>query len=147
MATSSIVLDDLIVITERLADVMARENEILHGMRPSAIRDLQKEKAELAQSYERRMRLLREDPTILANANQILREKLVEMTERFEAVLSENERRLRSVRTVTERVMKLIVDTAAHQQMGTPAYSSAGVMPNALAPGRRAVAVTFNKQL
>lgn len=148
MATNTVVLDDLIVITGRLADLMARENEILHSMRPSGIRELQKDKADLAQSYERRMRLVREDPTILAAAPSSVREKLLDMTTRFEAVLTENERSLRAVRSVSERVMKVIVDTATEQRLGTPSYSSAGVISGASAgSGRRTVAVTFNKQL
>jgi hypothetical protein len=148
MATHSSVLDDLITITGRLADLMARENEILHSMRPSDIRELQKDKADLAQSYERRMRLVREDPTILAGAPSALRETLLAMTTRFEEVLTENERSLRAVRTVSERVMKVIVDAANDQHYGAPAYSSAGVMTGAsAASGRRTVAVTFNKQL
>ena len=148
MATNTVVLDDLIVITGRLADLMARENEILHSMRPSGIRELQKDKADLAQSYERRMRLVREDPTILADAPSSVREKLLEMTTRFEEVLTENERSLRAVRTVSERVMKIIVDTATEQRLGTPSYSSAGVISGAsTGSGRRTLAVTFNKQL
>lgn len=148
MATNTVVLDDLIVITGRLADLMARENEILHSMRPSGIRELQKDKADLAQSYERRMRLVREDPTILADAPSSVREKLLEMTTRFEEVLTENERSLRAVRSVSERVMKVIVDTATEQRLGAPSYSSAGVISGAsTGSGRRTLAVTFNKQL
>lgn len=148
MSVHSNVLDDLIVITARLADLLAHENEILHSMRPSAIRELQKDKADLVQSYERRMRLVREDPTILASAPPALREKLLTMTTAFETVLEENERSLRSVRAVSERVMKVIVDAATEQQLGAPAYSSAGVMAAASGgSGRRTVAMTFNKQL
>lgn len=147
MPSNQTLLLDLIVITERLADLMGRENEILRGMRPSDICELQKDKTDLAQSYERRMRLVREDPTIVAEASKALREKLLEVTMRFEAVLAENERTLRAVKSVSERVMKIIVTTATEQR-SAPAYSSTGLMNvGPTAAGRRSVAVTLNKQL
>lgn len=146
MPSNHTLLMDLIVITERLADLMVRENEILRSMRPSGICDLQKDKSELAQSYERRMRLVREDPSIVAEASVALREKLLKATSRFETVLSENERTLRAVKSVSERLMKIIVTTATEQQ-SAPAYSSAGLMnAGPTAAGRRSVAVTLNKQ-
>lgn len=147
MASSHALLQDLILITSRLTELMARENEILRSMRPGDICELQKDKAELAQSYERRMRLVREDPTILAEAGSAMREKLLALTARFEAALNENERTLRAVRSVSERVMKIIV-AAATEQKGAPSYSSAGLMSaGPTAAGRRTVPVTLNKQL
>lgn len=147
MPSNHTLLLDLIVITERLADLMTRENEILRSMHPSDICGLQKDKAELAQSYERRMRLVREDPTIVSEASAAVREKLMAATTRFEDVLSENETMLRAVKSVSERVMKIIVSTATEQR-SAPAYSSAGVMNNGpTAAGRRNIAVTLNKQL
>lgn len=147
MPSNHTLLLDLIVITERLTDLMGRENEILRSMRPRDICELQKDKADLAQSYERRMRLVREDPTIVAEASHALREKLLDATTRFEVVLAENERTLRAVKSVSERVMKIIVSTAT-EQCSAPAYSSAGLMNvGPTAAGRRSVAVTLNKQL
>ena len=146
MPSNHTLLLDLIVITERLTDLMVRENEILRGMRPSDICELQKDKAVLAQSYERRMRLVREDPTILSEASLAVREKLIETGARFETVLNENEQTLRAVKSVSERVMKIIVSTA-NEQRAAPAYSSAGLMnAGPTSSGRRSVAVTLNKQ-
>ena len=147
MPSNHTLLLDLIVITERLAELMTRENEILRSMHPSDICNLQKDKADLAQSYERRMRLVREDPTIVSEASVAIREKLMATTTRFETVLSENETMLRAVKSVSERVMKIIVSTATEQR-SAPAYSSAGVMNGGpTAAGRRNLAVTLNKQL
>jgi hypothetical protein len=148
MTTSQTSLDDLLVVSNRLADLMSRENEILRSMRPGDIKDLQKDKADLAQRYEQHMLAVQKDPAILASASPAMRAKLREHSARFDAVLVENERRLRAVRSVNERVMKVIVDAAAEQQLGSPAYSSAGVMgATSTGSGRRIVAVTFNKQL
>jgi hypothetical protein len=115
-------------------------------MRPGDIRDLQTDKAELAQTYERMMLAVQKDPAILATAAPSIREALRSATARFNAVLSDNERTLRAVKSVSERLMKTIV-AAATEQQAAPAYSSAGLMNGGSAPGRRTVAVTFNKQL
>lgn len=146
MTASQMLLDDLMTVSDRLADLMSRENQILRSMRPGDIKDLQKDKAELAQRYEQHMLAVRNDPAILAAAGPALRAKLREQSLRFDAVLAENERRLRSLRSLSERLMKTIVDTVTEQRRA-PAYSSAGVMNDRAGPGRRTVAVTLNKQL
>lgn len=146
MTASQTLLDDLMTISVRLADLMTRENEILRSMRPSDIKDLQKDKADLAQRYEQHMLAVQKDPAILASASPAARVKLLEHSARFDAVLVENERRLRSLRSISERLMKTMVDAATEQQRA-PAYSSAGVMNERSGPGRRTLAVTLNKQL
>lgn len=146
MAASQTLLDDLMVISSRLTDLMSRENEILRSMRPGDIKDLQQDKADLAQRYEQHMLAVQTDPAILASASPAMRAKLREHSARFDAVLVENERRLRSLRSISERLMKTIVDAVTEQQRA-PAYSSAGVMNERSGPGRRTVAVTLNKQL
>jgi hypothetical protein len=146
MTASQTTLDDLMINSSRLADLMARENEILRSMRPSEIKDLQKDKAELAQRYEQHVLALQKDPAIIASASPAMRAKLRELSARFDAVLVENERRLRSLRSISEGLMKTIVGVVTEQQCA-PAYSSAGVINEPSGPGRRTVAVTLNKQL
>ena len=147
MAKTSSLLGDLVVITGRLADLLTRENELLKSMRPQDIHGLQKDKTELARSYEYYMQELRKHPEHIASAPDEVRGELREVTSRFQKVVSENERALRAVRTVSERLMKAIVAAVSEKQTGAPAYSSAGVLSAAAAGGRRAVSVTLNKQL
>lgn len=148
MSATPIALDELLTVTTRLTDLMARENEILRSMKPSDIRDLQQDKAELTQSYERMMLAVQKDPSVLNKATPSLREALRSVTSRFSDVLSENERTLRAVRSVSERLMKTIV-AAATEQRDAAAYSKAGVMNGgASTTGRRAsLPITLNKQL
>lgn len=143
--SGSSLLGDLVVITKRLTDVLARENELLKSMRPQDIQALQKDKTQLARSYEYYLQELRNDPRQLAAAPAELRAELREATVRFQRVVSENERALRAVRTVSERLMKAIVAAVGETRTGAPAYSSAGVLGGL--GGRRAVSVTLNKQL
>jgi hypothetical protein len=146
MTAPQTLLDDLLTVSNGLADLMSRENEILRSMRPGDIKGLQKDKADLAQRYEQHMLAVQKDPEILESASPATRAKLRQHSIRFDAVLIENERRLRSLRSISERLMKTIVDTFTEQQRAT-AYSSAGVMSERSGPGRRTVAVTLNKQL
>lgn len=144
---SATLLDNLIVITGRLTDLMEHENEILRGMRPSAIRELQQDKADLANRYESALRAVQKDPAIVKDAAPALRDRLREITDRFHSVMADNERTLRAVRSVSERVMKTIV-AAATEQKAAPAYSRTGVMRGVSAgSGGRTMAVTVNKQL
>jgi hypothetical protein len=146
-AATPVVLDELVLVTTRLADLMARENEILRSMRPGDIRDLQADKAELAQRYEHMMLAVQKDPSPLNTAAPSLRETLRSATARFTKLLEENERTLRAVRSVSERIMKTIVSAATEQREGA-AYSSAGVISGgSSAAGRRTMPVTLNKQL
>jgi hypothetical protein len=147
MSASPITLDELLAVTTRLTDLMTRENAILRSMRPGDIRELQTDKVELTQSYERMMLAVQKDPAVLTTAAPSIREALRSATARFNAVLGDNERTLRAVKSVSERLMKTIV-AAATEQTSAPAYSSAGLMNSgSTAPNRRTVAVTLNKQL
>jgi hypothetical protein len=89
MSASPIALDELLAITTRLTDLMTRENAILRSMRPGNIRELQKDKAELAQSYERMMLAVQKNPAVLTTAAPSIREALRSATVHFNAVLKE----------------------------------------------------------
>ena len=69
-AATPVVLDELVLVTTRLADLMARENEILRSMRPGDIRDLQADKAELAQRYEHMMLATWPSLTAISNGSR-----------------------------------------------------------------------------
>lgn len=138
-------VSDLMTITQRLSDLMTRETEILRSQRPQDIKNLQQEKNDLARGYDHFMQELRKQPDMLAGAPRETRDKLREVTIRFQKVMTDNERALRAARNVSERLMKAIVSAVSEKQVSGAAYSSAGVL-NGAGP-RRAVAMTLNKQL
>lgn len=145
MTAPNALVGDLVAVTEKLSALMTRENEILRGLRPQDIKDLQAEKADLARGYDHFMQALRKEPGLLAGASAEARDALRDATVRFQKVMTDNERALRAARNVSERLLKAIVTAVSEKQTSAAAYSSAGVL-NGYGP-RRAVAMTLNKQL
>ncbi len=140
-------LGDMIAITERLSDIMCKEIELLRSMRPQDIGELQEPKANLARSYENYLRELREDPSILGAAAPERKEELKIATTRFRSVLDENERALRSVKTVSENLLNTIVAAVSEQKVSNSAYSNNGSLGGANGSARNSVSLSINKQL
>ncbi len=140
-------LGDMIAITERLSNIMSKEIELLRSMRPQDIGELQETKADLAMSYETYLRELREDPSILGAAAPERKEELKIATSRFRSVLDENERALRSVKTVSENLLNTIVAAVAEQKAHSSAYSNTGSLGGGNSNAGDTVSFSVNKQL
>ena len=140
-------IENLIFVTARLIDVMTREIEFLKNMQPREIRDLQQDKADLARAYEGCMARLKAQPQLLADADKTLKRQLKELTQKFQSVLVENERALRAVKSVSERILNVIINAVAEKQGGA-AYSSTGALgATALANSGRGVSLSVNERL
>jgi hypothetical protein len=139
-------VDTLIFLTASLIDIMSREIDLLKNMQPQEIRELQGEKADLARAYETCMNRIKSDPSILASAPKQLKQQLKELTARFQMVLVENERALRAVKSVSERLLTVIVNAVAEKQNGA-AYSATGAMGAAALAGNRPLAMSLNERL
>jgi hypothetical protein len=122
-------VERLIFVTARLIDVMNRELEFLKSMQPQEIRELQVEKEDLARTYERCISEIKANPELLDQCDPTLKSRLEEVTATFNATLVENERSLRAVMSVSERLLNVIVDAIAEKQSGA-AYSSTGIYGN-----------------
>lgn len=140
-------LGDMIAITERLSNIMCKEIELLRSMRPQDIGELQETKADLARSYENYLRELREDPSILGAAAPERKEELKIATTRFRSVLDDNERALRSVKTVSENLLNTIVAAVAEQKAHSSAYSNNGSLRGTNGSAADTVSFSVNKQL
>lgn len=143
---SAPVLEEVLDVTQRLTVLLEREVELLKSLKPQEIRDLQKPKTEMSATYERLIRKLRENASLVAKADPKLKERLRQATLRFQIALTDNERSIRAVKTVSERLMRAVVAAVAERKSGTPAYSRAGL---AAGSGATAKSVSFavNRQL
>lgn len=139
-------IETLIFLTASLIDIMTREIDLLKNMQPQEIRDLQAEKADLARAYETCMNDIKCNPQVLAAAAKPLKQQLKELTARFQTVLADNERALRAVKSVSERLLTVIVNAVSEKQNGT-AYSANGAIGAAALAGKRPVALTVNERL
>ncbi len=126
-STKNAVIEKLIFVSARLIDVINRELEFLKNMQPQEIRELQAEKEDLAKAYERCIFEIKANPELLNQCGATLKSRLEKVTGTFNATLTENERSLRAVKSVSERLLSVIVNAVAEKQSGA-AYSSSGVI-------------------
>lgn len=139
-------IETLIFLTASLIEIMTREIELLRNMQPQEIRDLQAEKADLARAYETCMTLVRSQPQLLSSASKPLKTQLKDLTAKFQSVLAENERALRAVKSVSERLLTVIVNAVSEKQKGA-AYSASGAIGGAVLASNRPVALSVNERL
>src|SRR3954462_13075040 len=113
MSTIAPLVDEVVDVTQRLTALLEREVELLKNLKPQDIRDLQHDKAALAATYERQIRDLRAKPDQLAAVDGKLKEGPRQATMRFQVALADNERSIRAVKTVSERLMRAVVAAVA----------------------------------
>ena len=121
------IVEKLIFVTARLIDVMNRELEFLKNMQPQEIRELQVEKEDLARTYERCILQIKANPELLNQCGATLKSRLGEVTGTFNETLAENERSLRAVKSVSERLLNVIVNAVAEKQ-ASASYSANGLI-------------------
>jgi flagellar biosynthesis/type III secretory pathway chaperone len=146
MSSIAPLLEETIDITQRLTALLEREVELLKSLKPQDIRSLQQEKNQLAATYERLIRDVREKASLLAQVDGKLKERLRQTTHRFQMALAENERSIRAVKSVSERLMRVVVSAVAESKSRMPSYNRSGVASSGTA-GAKSISLTLNRQL
>ncbi|TXH38472.1 MAG: hypothetical protein E6Q98_03020 [Rhodospirillaceae bacterium] len=126
--TKSSRVAELLAITSRLIACMEREVELLRSLKPQELRQLQSDKMALADAYRAFALALREPAPESEAVDDVLRQELVEATERFQAAVQDNLRALRAMRDVNERVMRAIVHALEEPRAQVTGYNSKGVL-------------------
>ena len=126
--TKSSRVAELLAITSRLIACMEREVELLRSLKPQELRQLQSDKMALADAYRAFALALREPAPESEAVDDVLRQELVEATERFQAAVHDNLRALRAMRDVNERVMRAIVHALEEPRAQVTGYNSKGVL-------------------
>jgi len=144
--TKTGLIERLIFVTTSLIDVMNRELEFLNKMQPQDIRDLQAEKEDLARTYENCMMEIKADPRVLGECEAGIKSRLANVTSAFQATLIENERALRAVKTVSERLLNVIVNAVADKHAGH-AYSADGAIGGAALKPAQCLPFAVNQSL
>ena len=111
----------LMTLMRQLQDVMRTENGLLREMRLARLRDLQAEKAALAETYELELRRLRQAPELLASLGSDRRTLLESSMREFQATVRTNADRLLQSRRVVEALVQAIGES-----LGTAAAPPAG---------------------
>jgi hypothetical protein len=115
-----------LAITSRLISCLEQEVELIRGLKPHEVKQIQVEKVALTDTY-RAFALALKEPTDAENAiSTTLKEELVEATERVQASLTDNLRALRAMRDVNERVMRAVVSVLDDKRANVTGYDSRG---------------------
>lgn len=124
-------LNDLLMITGRLAELLQRENEALRRRRPKDVRDLLDEKATLSRVYETRYAGLTENPDIIAGAGMDVRDRLLSMGRKIQSLMDENTLLLETAIATNKRVVDLIAKAVQDHQPSAGVYGCRGATSQA----------------
>ena len=136
---------NLIGLLQDLVNVMLRENEQLETPRSADLQELVQEKQALFLQYEKQLEELSTTPGFAAGLSEEMKERLRGLSAQYEAVLKENEHKLKVALKTSDMIFTHISQAAA-KAAGTQlqGYSGSGTK----AEGRKKVAaVAINQTL
>jgi len=145
-------IDDLLFITNGLADLLEQENAALHSNRLDIVRSLLERKTTLSRAYEIRVFGMKQeqDHEQAQYTKQDLEniDRLQEVGERVAVLIEENEKVLKIALEVSRRFMACVADSAKNATPGTGAYSASGnVGPNASTVQKQATSLALDETL
>jgi len=135
-------VDQLIVLTERLTELIALDAQAFEQRRPQDAAGNIEETSRLANVYRHESARVRANPNLIAGAPLAQRTRLIRATEAFDAVLARQGRALEAAKTVTEGIVKAIADEVASKRATGTGYGHGG----AAAPAASATSITLNKR-
>lgn len=118
-------VEQLIVLTDRLTQLIALEAQAFEARRPHEAAQYLDETQRLANLYRHESTRVRREPDLVAAAPADQRTRLLRATEAFDAVLARQARALEAAKTVTEGLVKAIADEVAHQRGAGLGYGGA----------------------
>lgn len=136
-------VDQLIILTERLTDLIAAEAKAFETRRPQDAAANVEETQRLANIYRHESMRVRAEPQLVFGAPVELRRRLIRATEAFDAVLARHGRALEAAKTVTEGLVRAIAEEIASQREQASGYGPAAVAPASSATA--ATAITLNR--
>jgi hypothetical protein len=133
-------------LVHRLGEIIAAETAVLRKRQPSELADTQLQKSQLTKAYDEEISDLRENPAILAAAQDGEVDMLKSIIGRFRVILDEHNRALFVAKTVTERFIKAVSDEVAGQDVTVIGYTrTAQAAALAPPPGGRPVSLALNQ--
>lgn len=121
-------INDLIVISEELADVLARENKALRDRQHQELDTLLPRKDELSRAYFTRIQGLAElaKKQDVETIDPAARDRLREKGEVVRELVEENAKLLTIARDVSRRVLDAVTEAVKASQPQAGTYSAAG---------------------
>ncbi len=119
-------VNDLIVITNRLADLLGRENEALNNRKYSEINEILDEKVTLGRVYESRIMGLTDEPAALKAVDADLRAQLRGLGEKVNELIEKNATLLKIGIEANRRVVNMIAEAVKASVPSAGTYSASG---------------------
>ncbi len=133
-------------LVHRLGEIISAETTVLLNRRPSELADTQLQKSQLTKAYDEEISDLRENPAILAAAQDGEVVMLKSIIGHFRAILDEHNRALFVAKTVTERFIKAVADEVAGHDLTVVGYTkTAQATALTTPPGGRPVSLALNQ--
>jgi len=118
-APITINLDGLISMSTRLAEILTIESALLRDMKLKEIMPLQTEKINLSRTIGMQQQQLQSHPELLSGVDPAALDRLLNVTEELQDIISENMRLNDIARTVNQRVVNVISNALREQQRPT----------------------------
>lgn len=146
MAISAIDAEDrveqLILLTERLTELIALEAQAFEERRPQDAANYLPETSQLANVYRHESARVRANPGLVSAAPLEQRTRLIRATEAFDAVLARQGRALEAAKTITEGLVHAIAGEVVGQRTTGVGYGKGG----AASAAPSATSITLNKR-
>ena len=140
-------VNDMIVILERFAEVLDRENAALVDHKNEEVSALLEEKSALSRVYESRARGLLEHPDDLAQVDAQLRARLKDLNRKTDTLIGENARLLKVSVAAQKMVVEVIREAVKQAQAGPKTYSAIGAALGGHRPRQGGTPMAFDKTL
>ena len=136
-------VEQLIILTERLTDLIARQSAAFEARRPHEAAQYVDEVAKLANLYRHESTRVRGNVALVSGASLQRRQRLVRATEAFDSVLARQGRAVTAAKTVTEGLVRAIAQEVAEQRPNASGY---GPGSQGAAYRQNGTAITLNQR-
>ena len=136
-------VEQLIILTNRLTEIVTREIGILKERRPSDLKTLEDEKNKLARVYSHEMQLIGNQRGLIEGVKDELMKALKKATAAFRDALAQHQAILTSARSITEGMVKSIAEEVNATRKPVIGYGNTAQVRKG--GSDRPAALTFNE--
>jgi hypothetical protein len=136
-------VEQLIILTERLTDLIARQSAAFEARRPHEAAQYVDEVAKLANLYRHESTRVRANVDLVSGSSPQRRQRLIRATEAFDSVLARQGRAVTAAKTVTEGLVRAIAQEVAEQR---PTGAGYGPGAGGAAYRQNGTAITLNQR-
>lgn len=119
-------VEQLTTLTERLTELLTEQTRAYEARRPHEAASTTDEAGRLANIYRHESARVKRDPSLLADAPDAAKRRLVLATEAFDVVLARHARVVETALTITEGIVRAVADEVAAGKTAVAGYGPRG---------------------